>query len=115
MPAKLHCLSRFFAASILCYSNYLKKDLPPSHSFFNSLFFTSEKVPAMKTNEKIKNVWQECTDLSTYRGEFDEGEFRDISSLSASLDPQITEEPIPRRPLKNIKSNGYTYACNDFS
>ena len=58
IPDTLRCLYRFFAAWILYHSNYLKIDLPPSHPFFNILFFTSEKVPAMKTKAYVKCAWQ---------------------------------------------------------
>ena len=66
IPGSLHCMSRFFCASILYHSTFFKTFLPPSHAFFSSLLLTSSKVPTLIKQTSVKYAWEECSDISVY-------------------------------------------------
>ena len=123
VPGNLHCLCRFFAAAILYhFPNFLNIILPPTHPFFSSLLLTSSKIPKLIKQTFVKYAWEECSDISVFRGEYDtmkDGELsttitigdtvtntRDPLDDSVSLEPQVTEASVPRRTPRISKATG---------
>jgi len=83
---------------------------------------TSSKIPELIKKTYVKYAWEECSDISVYRGEYEthqDGELlsiigdtsisrtaRDPLDDSASLEPHVTEASVPRRIPRISKATG---------
>ena len=110
MPGNLHCLCRFFTAAIFYYSNCLKTILSLPNPFFSILLLNSSKIPKLIKQIFVKYAWEECSNISVYKGGYNvqdcellsiigdtERIVRDPLDYSASLEPQDTEASVLRR------------------
>ena len=113
IPGKLHCMARFFAASILYHSKFLTNYLPKTHPFCTSLCLTSSEVPSLLEKTSLAYAWEECDIIDVYQGEYDstDSELSSIIRASANTSQETNSslEPtaaIPERRLKVTKATG---------